>query len=177
MLIPKKIEKALNDHLASEMGAIYHYLAVASWCDKESYEGAAAFFFKQSAEEHAHFMKFFNYINEMGGHALVPELKRPQVNFKSVVETCELSLVAEQKVTKSIYGIVDLARAEKDHATVEFLKFFVDEQREEEVQFTRLIDKIKLIGTGPQSLYYIDKEIEKLTANTGKKKKGGEEKQ
>jgi ferritin len=176
MLIPKKVEKALNDHLALELGAIYHYLAVASWCDKESYEGAASFFFKQSAEEHAHFMKFFNYINEMGGHALVPELKKPQVNFKSIVETCELSLVGEQKVTKSIYSIVDLARNEKDHATVEFLKFFVDEQREEEVQFTRLIDKIKLIGAGPQSLYYIDREIEKLTANAGKKKKG-EEKQ
>ena len=129
MLIPKKVEKALNEHLALELGAIYHYLAVASWCDKESYEGAASFFYKQSAEEHAHFMKFFNYINEMGGHALVPELKKPQVNFKSVVETCELSLLGEQKVTKGIYSIVDLARNEKDHATVEFLKFFVDEQR------------------------------------------------
>jgi ferritin len=171
MLIPKKVEKALNDHLALEMGAIYHYLAVASWCEKESYEGAASFFFKQSEEEHQHFMKFFAYINEMGGHALVPELKKPQTNFTSVIEACEKSLVGEQKVTKSIYQIVDLARTEKDHATVEFLKFFIDEQREEEVQFKRLIDKIKLIGDGPQSLYYIDKELEKLTATAGKKKK------
>jgi ferritin len=38
----------------------------------------------------------------------------------------------------------------------------VDEQREEEVQFKRIIDKIKLIGKGSQSLYYIDKEFEKI---------------
>ena len=116
-------------------------------------------------------MKFFAYINEMGGHALVPELKKPQSNFTSIIEACEKSLSGEQKVTKSVYQIVDLARSEKDHATVEFLKFFIDEQREEEVQFKRLIDKINLIGSGPQSLYYIDKELEKVTANAGKKKK------
>jgi ferritin len=66
---------------------------------------------------------------------------------------------------------VEVARSEHDHGTVEFLKFFIDEQREEEVQFTKLLDKIKLIGDGPQSLYYIDKEIEKLTAKAGKKDK------
>jgi ferritin len=170
MLIPKKVEKALNDHLTLEMAAIYHYLAVASWCEKESYEGSATFFFKQSEEEHQHFMKFFSYINEMGGHALVPELKKPQCNFNSIIEACEKSLLAEQKVTKSVYHIVDLARSEKDHATVEFLKFFIDEQREAEVQFKRLIDKIRLIGEGPQSLYYIDKELEKLAASEKKKK-------
>jgi ferritin len=171
MLIPKKVEKALNEHLALEMGAIYHYLAVASWCDKERYEGASAFFHKQSAEEQLHFMKFFNYINEMGGHALVPELKKPLSVYKSIVEVCEKSLEAEKKVTKSVYNLVEVARSEHDHGTVEFLKFFIDEQREEEVQFTKLLDKIKLIGDGPQSLYYIDKEIEKLTAKAGKKDK------
>jgi ferritin len=58
--------------------------------------------------------------------------------------------------------LIETSRKENDHATEAFLKFFVDEQLEEEMQFTRLIDRIKLIGGGPQSLYYIDKELEKL---------------
>ena len=53
--------------------------------------------------------------------------------------------------------------AEHDHATVEFLKFFVDEQREEEVLFKKIIDRIKLVGKGAQSMYYIDKEMEKFS--------------
>jgi ferritin len=169
MLIPKKIETALNAHLTLEMAAIYHYLAVASWCDTSGYEGSSAFYYKQSAEEQVHFMKFFNYINQVGGHAHVPELKKPQTAFKTILETCQKSLEAEHKVTQSIYKLVDLARKENDHATEAFLKFFVDEQLEEEMQFTRLIDRIKLIGGGPQSLYYIDKELDKL-ANTAAEK-------
>lgn len=163
MLIPKKIEAALNTHLTLEMAAIYHYLAVASWCDNKGYEGSAAFYYRQSAEEQQHFMKFFNYINQVGGHAHVPELKKPQTAFKTILETCEKSLEAENKVTQSIYKLIELSRKETDHATEAFLKFFVDEQLEEEMQFNRLIDRIKLIGGGPQALYYIDKELEKLS--------------
>lgn len=168
MLIPKKVEAALNAHLTLEMAALYHYLAVASWCDSKGYEGSASFYYKQSAEEQTHFMKFFNYINQVGGHAEVPELKKPTSTFKSILETCKKSLEAEQKVTQSVYKLLDIAAKEKDHATQAFLSYFVDEQLEEEMQFSRLISKIELIGSGPQALYYIDKEIEKLaTAQAG----------
>ena len=177
MIISKKVEKALNEHLELEMAANYSYLSVASWCDVEGFEGTAKFFYKQSSEENTHFMKFFSYINEVGGHALVPQLKAPKYTFKSITEAVEMALSHEQKVTKAIYKIITLAKAEGDHATEDFLRFFVDEQKEEEVQFKRILDKIKLIGGGPQSLYYIDKEFEKLAAaTTGKKKKDkGEE--
>lgn len=172
MLIPEKVEVALNAHLTLEMAAIYHYLAVASWCEHKGYEGSAAFYYKQSAEEQTHFMKFFNYINQVGAHAHVPELKKPVTKYESVLETCQKSLEAEHKVTQSIYALIELARKENDHATEAFLKFFVDEQLEEEMQFTKLIDKIRLIGEGPQSLYYTDKELEKLAnSNAGAKAK------
>jgi ferritin len=92
----------------------------------------------------------------------VPAVKQPRNSFKDILEVCEFSLKGEQSVTKSIYNIVKIAEAEGDMASVDFLRFFVDEQREEEVQFKRIIDKIKLIGKGSQSLYYIDKEFEKI---------------
>lgn len=177
MIITKKVEKALNEHLTLEMNAQYSYLAVASWCEREGYEGSAKFFYKQSAEESTHFMKFFTYINEVGGHALVPALKIPKYEFKSIQEAVEMALSHEQKVTKAIYEVTTLTKKEGDHATEVFLTFFIDEQKEEEVQFKRILDKIKLIGGGPQALYYIDKEFEKLSTATGgkkKKDKGGE---
>ena len=40
----------------------------------------------------------------------------------------------------------------------------IAEQREEENLIRGILDKIKLIGTGPMSLYYIDKEIQKINA-------------
>ncbi len=170
MIIPKKVEKSLNTHLELEAGAVFSYLAVAAWCEKEGLEGCAKFFRSQSDEEHVHFMKFFDYINEVGGHAIVPSVKQPKIDFKDILEVCEHSLSNEQKVTKSIYNILRVTQEEDDHATEDFLQFFVLEQREEEVQFNRIIDKIKLIGKGPQSLYYVDKEFEKLINGTKDKK-------
>ncbi|HMV15427.1 MAG: ferritin [Chitinophagales bacterium] len=171
MIIPKKVEKTLNVHLELEALAFFSYLAMASWCEKEGLEGCAKFFRKQSDEEHVHFMKFFDYINEVGGHAEVPPVKQPKIDFKDILEVCQQSLLNEQKVTKSIYNILKVTQQEDDHATEDFLQFFVMEQREEEVQFKRIIDKIHLIGKGPQSLYYIDKEFEKLVSAGNKDEK------
>lgn len=162
MIIPKKVEKALNQHLEMEANAVFSYLALSAWCESEGLEGCAKFFRAQSDEEHVHFMKFFDYLNEVGEHAIVPAVKQPRNEFKDILEACEVSLKGEQNVTKSIYNIVKIAENEGDMATVDFLRFFVDEQREEEVQFKRIIDKIKLIGKGAQSLYYIDKEFEEI---------------
>lgn len=175
MIIPKKVEKVLNVHLELEAGAFFSYLSVAAWCEKEGLEGCAKFFRKQSDEEHVHFMKFFDYINEVGGHAIVPAVKQPKVDFKDILEVCQHALSSEQKVTKSIYNILKVTQEEDDHATEDFLQFFVMEQREEEVQFNRIIDKIKLIGKGPQSLYYIDKEFEKLVNAASKDNKKNKE--
>lgn len=168
MIIPKKVEKALNTHIELEAGAVFSYLAVAAWCEKEGLEGCAKFFRLQSDEEHVHFMKFFDYINEVGGHAIVPAVKQPRSEYKTIEEACELSLKGEQNVTKSIYHIFKVANDENDQATADFLRFFIDEQREEEVQMKRILDKIKLIGKGPQSLYYIDKEFDKIIAQKQK---------
>ena len=68
----------------------------------------------------------------------------------------------EQKVTKSIHNLVDLSNKEVDYTTLNFLQWYITEQREEEALMRSILDKIKLIGTGPMSLYYIDKEIQKL---------------
>ena len=171
MIIPKKVEKVLNTHLELEAGAFFSYLAVAAWCEKEGLEGCAKFYRTQSDEEHVHFMKFFDYINEVGGHATVPAVKQPQIDFKDILEVCQHSLSNEQKVTKSVYNLLKIAQQEDDHATEDFLQFFVMEQREEEVQATRIIDKIKLIGKGAQSLYYIDKEFDKLVSKKAKEEK------
>ena len=40
----------------------------------------------------------------------------------------------------------------------------MSEQREEENLMRSILDKIKLIGEGPHSLYYIDKEIASINA-------------
>ena len=161
-MISKKIEKALNDHLLYELEASLQYLAMASWCETMGMDGAASFFYGHAHEENLYFIKLFQYINEVGGHALVPPVKQANHKFNDVQDICETAYSAEKEVTQAIFKLVELAKAEDDHVTIEMLRFFVQEQREEETLFQKVLDKIKLIGTGAQSLYYIDKELGSL---------------
>lgn len=162
-MISTKIEKALNGHLKEELSASLQYLAMASWCETKGMDGAAQFFYAQSHEENLHFIKLFKYINEVDGHAIVPSVASPKTNYKSIIEICENAYKYEQSVTKSIYKLVELTKEDDDYVTAEFLRFYVQEQREEETLFRNILDKIKLIGDGAQSLYYIDKELASLS--------------
>ena len=172
-MISKKLEKALNAQIKLEAEASYTYLAMASWCEQKSLNGAAKFFYAQAQDESQHMLKIFRYINDLEGHALAPSVEQPATEFKSILDVCSKALSGEQKVTKSVHKLSELSTEERDYATYNFLQFFVDEQRQGETVFNHIIDKIKLIGLEGMGLYYIDKELESLS---GAENKGEEAK-
>ena len=161
-MISNKMEQALNSQIALEGYASFLYLSMASWCEKEGLSGCAAFMHRQSEEERDHMLRIFHYINEVGEHALTPAIKQPPHEWDSVNTLLKEVYAHEQKVTASINELVALSYEEKDHATLNFLQWYVEEQREEESLMRDILDKINLIGGGPQSLYYIDKEIQAI---------------
>lgn len=161
-MIPKKIEEALNQQIALEAYASYLYLSMAAWCGHEGLEGCAHFMHRQSQEEREHMLRIFKYMSEVDAHALAPAIPQPPHHFDSIKNIFEQVYAHEQKVTASINELVTMSLEEKDHATSQFLQWYVNEQREEESLMRSILDKIKLIGDGPQSLYYIDKEVEKI---------------
>ncbi len=161
-MIPKQIEDALNQQIALEGYASYLYLSMASWCDYEGLEGCARFMHRQSQEEREHMLRIFKYMSEVDKQALAPAIPQPPHHFESIRNIFEQVYAHEQKVTASINELVTMSFEAKDHATSQFLQWYVNEQREEEALMRGILDKIKLIGDGPQSLYYIDKEVEKI---------------
>ena len=163
-MISKKMIKALNEQIGLEGYASYLYLSMASWCDKEGLEGCARFMHRQSDEERMHMLKIFHYLSEVDAHALTPGIKQPPHEFESVRNMFEEVYKHEQKVTTAISKLVRLSYEENDFTTMEFLQWYVEEQREEEALMRTILDKIKIIGDGPSSLYYIDQEIEKINA-------------
>ena len=159
-MISKTMEAALNKQIELEAYASFLYLSMASWCDKEGLNGCSAFMHRQSDEERAHMMKIFYYIAEVDGHALTPTVAQVPHTFESIQRLFEQVYQHEQTVTQSIHHLVELCNKEDDYTTLNFLQWYITEQREEETLMRSILDKIKLIGSGPMSLYYIDKEIE-----------------
>ncbi len=158
-MISKKIEKALNEQIQMEGDASNKYLAMSLWCDQEGMEGAAEFFLGHSEEEKFHMMKLVKYIQDADGKAIIPAFAKPKNNYKNVEDVVKTAYTSEQKVTQSIYKLVSLSLTENDHQTHNFLQWYVSEQLEEEALMRKIIDKIKLIGGGPQSLYFIDEML------------------
>jgi len=175
-MLSEKMVDTLNEQIEMEGYACFLYLSMAGWFDYKSMKGCAAFMYRQSGEEHIHMMKIFKYLLEMNARAFSPAIKQPITEFEDVKSIFEESLSQEQRVTKSINEIVELAIKESDHATYAFLQWYVTEQKEEETLMRTILDKINLIGNGSQSLYFIDKEIEAINQGQMSQEKSGGDK-
>jgi ferritin len=164
MGLPQSIEAALNKQIAYEAYASHFYLALAYWCDDQALDGCKRYFLRQSEEERMHMLKIYDYLSEKGSFPETSLIEQPQIKYESIVEAFDKVYEQEHFVTISINDIVNLCYSEKDFATLQFLQWFVEEQREEEASIRAIIDRIKVIGSGGQSLYYIDKEVDKINA-------------
>jgi ferritin len=160
--LSNKMQEAINQQIAYEGYASNFYLALAYWCDDQALEGCKKFFMRQSNEERLHMLKLYDYMSESGFHPSTPAISMPPNKYESVREAFQKVFEQERSVTASIHNMLKLAIEENDYNTQHFLQWYVDEQREEEAVIRTILDRIKVIGEGGQSLYYIDKEVEKI---------------
>ena len=163
-MISKKMNKALNDQIAMEGAASQKYLALASWCANNGMDGGNLFFVNHSDEERMHMTKIINYLWEVDGKAEIPAIEKPKHDYKNITEVIEAAYASEQAVTQSIYKLVGMALEEGDYQTHNFLQWYVSEQLEEEALMRKVLDKLKLIGSGDGHLYFIDEALSAITA-------------
>ncbi|EPR37586.1 Ferritin Dps family protein [Desulfovibrio sp. X2] len=157
-MLHKDIEKAINDQIKWEFWSGYLYLSMSSWFASKGLAGFAGWMKNQSGEELFHAMKMFDYVNERGGHAVLQTVDAPPSEWKSVLDALKTGLAHEGEVTARINALVDTAVKHKDHATSNFLQWFVAEQVEEEASFSDVVNKLELVGDG-SALYMLDKEL------------------
>jgi len=156
-MLNKKIEDICNRQIEREGYSSNLYLAMASWAETNGFSGVAAWLYSQSDEERLHMLKFIKYVNERGGKAVMPALKKPAAEYKSVEDVFSEVLKHEEFITASINEIVFLTLEEKDYNTHNFLQWFVMEQVEEEASVRSIIDKVKLVGKN--NMYQFDRDI------------------
>lgn len=145
-MISEKLEKALNDQIQKEFYSAYLYLSFEMYFSSRNLNGFAHWFRIQAMEERDHALILINYLNQVGGRVKLQPIDAPEWNFNSIEEIMTKQLEHERFVTQSIYNIVDLAIEERDHKTNSFLKWFIDEQVEEEETAEQNLSKIKFIG-------------------------------
>jgi len=158
-MLNKKIEEAINAQINAELWSAYLYLSMAAYCHAAGREGTANWFEIQFKEEQDHAKIFYNYVVSRGGRVTLSAIDAVPTEWNSILEVFEETLKHEQKVTSLINNLYALAVEENDFATQSKLKWFIDEQVEEEETAQNIIDNLRMIGDNGYGQYMLDKEL------------------
>ena len=152
----KELVKSINDQMNFELYSSYIYLSMASYLKSLDLNGFANWMDIQVKEELAHVDKFYNFLHARGENVEFDAIPKPQHKWDSPLAVFEHALEHEKIVTKRINTLVDQSGKVSDHATLNFLQWFVSEQVEEEESVMSVVKQIKLVG---KSLFLLDREL------------------
>ena len=146
-MISEKLQNAINEQIIAEMWSANLYLAMSFFMEKEGYNGMANWLKIEMA----------SYIIKRGGTAKVDKIDVVPNDFGTPLDVFEQVYKHECRVSKMIDNLVDVAAAEKDKATQDFLWGFVREQVEEEATASSIVEMIKRAGNS--NLYFVDSKL------------------
>ncbi len=162
-MLSQRLIDELNEQIKLEFYSSHLYLAAAAYAYELNLDGIANFFIVHAEEEKFHAMKFFYYLNEMDARVIMQSFDEPRMEYDNILNLFEFTVAHEQIVTDRIYFLMDIATEEREHATISFLKWFIDEQVEEMSTFKSLVQKLKRAQDDPSMLYTLDDEMAKRT--------------
>ncbi len=166
-VLKEVIVASINRQIKMEAHSSAAYLAMAAWCDVRGYDNSADFFFKQSEEERKHQLKFFHYLCDMECDAISPTVGESQHDYGSLREVFEKALEHEMAVSESIHEMVGECRKLNDIATEEFMRWFVQEQIEEEYVARRALELFDVLGEDKIALGMFEERILGITYEGG----------
>ena len=158
-MIDPKIEQAINDQINQEMTAAYSYLAMAAHFEKANLSGYASWMYQQRLEELTHAMKLYHYLIDRGGDLALKTIENPQKEFGTPLEVFNIALKMEQANTASINQLYKLATEISDYATQSHLKWFIDEQVEEEKSMEDAIAMLELAGDDRSAMLVLNQQM------------------
>lgn len=158
-MLSKKLTEALNEQVNAEFWSAYLYLSMSCDLSAQGFPGFSNWMHIQFQEEQDHALRLINYIASRGAKVELKPIAAVKQSWTNVLTLFEDTLAHEQKVTSLINSLNQLAIDENDFATQSALKWFIDEQIEEEKNAQGIIDVIKLIGDNGYGLYNYDKEL------------------
>jgi ferritin len=151
--------KSVNAQIAEELSSAYIYLGMAAYAESINLKGFANWFTVQAKEELTHAMGFYKHLVNRGEKIDLAAMPKPSTSYKSIVEAVAETLKHEKYITDKINKLFELATKEKDYPLASILKWYIDEQVEEEGNATELLDKTKMVGKNETTLYMLDKEL------------------
>ena len=158
-MLSEKLCKAFNAQINAELWSAYLYLSMSMDAAAKGHKGIANWFKIQFQEEQAHAEIMMNHVLSRGNEVTLAPIDAVQTYWSSPLEMYKDTLTHEKKVTSLITGLYEVALEEKDYAAQNMLKWFIDEQVEEEESAKDIIDQLEAVEGNKYGLLMIDKDL------------------
>lgn len=158
-MLSNKVVELLNDQINKEFYSAYLYLDMANYFTEQDLDGFANWYTIQAQEERDHAMLFLRYLQSNGIPVELKAIDKPGEVYESPLDPLVAGAKHERYVSALIHAIYEAAYDVKDFRTMQFLDWFVKEQLEEEENADKMVNKYKLFGEDPKSLYLLDQEL------------------
>ena len=163
-MIKDSLAEAINRQINAEMYSAYLYLSMAVDFGDKNLDGFEHWMRLQAQEEMDHAMRFLDYLSERGGRVKLDTIEKPVSGWSSPLDAFRDAYAHECKVTGMINDIMDLAEKENDRATMNMLRWFVEEQVEEESSADDIVQKLEMAGDSPGALLILNDRMARRTA-------------
>lgn len=150
---------AMNEQVSFELESAYIYLNMASYLDAQEMPGMTHFMNKQAQEEIEHAQKLTHFLQEVGHQVTYRPIDPGKQDWNSFLDVFKAALAHEEVVTSNFERLVKQAREEDNNRAQNALVWFVNEQVEEEDNFTKLITRLERAGENWGALYILDGEL------------------
>jgi len=158
MITSQALVNLLNEQICNELQSHAIYLAMSAWFETTPFKGFAAKYYAAALEEHGHAMRIYQYLADRDGKIRILAIPEPPFEYDSVVEAAKAALTQERHVSEQIRRIYAKAQEVEDFETLAFLKWFLDEQVEEEKTAQDFLGYVELANGDPVALLGLDEK-------------------
>jgi len=137
----------------------YLYLSMSMDAAARGQKGIANWFKVQFQEEQAHAEIMMNHVLSRGNKVELAPIAEVNTTWENALEAFKDTLAHEKKVTALINNLYEIALEEKDYPAQNMLKWFIDEQVEEEESAQEIIDQLDAVEGNKYGLLMIDKDL------------------
>lgn len=160
-ILEANMATALNKQVNAEIWSAYLYLSMSYDMKLKGFPGIGHWFATQAKEEFEHAQRIADYIMSVDGQVKLMPVGEVQQTWNSPKDVFADTLLHEKKVTEMIHELMDKAVETKDYATQNLLKWFIDEQVEEEDKARALLAAIEAIEGDKAAMYIFDQKLGK----------------
>ena len=160
-MLNDSMQEVLNRQINFEFYSAHLYLSMSAYFNSIDLDGFSHWMRVQYEEEVYHAMKLLDFIHTRDGRVRLLAIEAPPLDWDSPLHAFQETYEHERKITGLINDLVTKSIKDNDHATQNFLQWYIAEQVEEEASVKSVMAKLKLAGDSRSGILLLDQEMGK----------------